>query len=379
MKIVQLCPYDMARPGGVQRHVRDLSAWLAAQGHETRIIAPPAPGQRANRQANLIEAGRSRELALHGTAFELSLAGPSRIRRLRRELRGWGADLVHMHTPWTPMLVWQVWRGLRLPTVTTIHATLPSLDGTSLIDRYIRRAARHFLTHSQACVVPSAAPLPLLRQLLPQVNAQVLPPAIDLSDWRASRVARPAAGGTVSMAFLGRLEARKGVDVLLDAWQRLAPRHPGLHLSIGGDGALRDRVLAAVAADASGRLRYVGRPDDAAARALVAGADLFVAPAPYGESFGIVLAEAMAAGAVPIAAANAGYASVLSGPGADLLVAPGDAAALAAKIEQLATGAVRRNKLRDWGMDHAEQFDVAQAGPKYLRLFQGLSGERNLV
>ena len=110
MKIVQLCPYAMARPGGVQRNVRDLSAWLDQQGHETRIIAPPAPGEAPKRAGRLIKIGRSRAFGTHGTAFELSRASRHELRQTVQELRDWGAELIHMHTPWTPMLVWQFWR-----------------------------------------------------------------------------------------------------------------------------------------------------------------------------------------------------------------------------------------------------------------------------
>ena len=365
MKIVQLCPYAMDRPGGVQRHVRDLSAWCSAEGHETRIVAPPAPGIGPRRADGLIELGRARAFAVHGTGFEISRARRGEVRALACELRDWGANLVHLHTPWTPMLVWQVWRALKLPTVMTIHATLPSTDSPAPVDRYIRRAARYFLTRTAITVTPSGAPLPLIRQLAPDAETVVLPPTVDLSDWRRAGDTRNA-GKDLTLLFLGRLEDRKGVRMLLEAWRKVAGQVPNARLRIAGDGPLRGVVQAAC----SDRLTYVGRPDDTQARALVADADLFIAPAPYGESFGIVLAEAMSAGAVPIAAANPGYASVLTGPGAELLVPPGDSAALAAKIVELGRDTGKRRALADWGRSHAMQFDVAQAGPDYLDQFR---------
>lgn len=372
MKIVQLCPYDMRRPGGVQRHVADLARWLTDQGHETRIIAPPAPGQRTQNYELVTEVGRARHLAMHGTAFELSYARPKTIRALRDELHDWRADVVHMHTPWTPMLVWQAWRALRLPTVSTIHATLPDAGGKGLTNRYIRRTARYFMQHSQAVVTPSEAPLDLLRRLVPDIKATVLPPAVDLSDWRSTARSRNP-DDPIKIVSLGRLEARKGVEILLEAWQHLAPLLPHISLTIGGDGALRDKVERAAKADARHSLRYIGRPDDAEARALVKSADLFIAPAPYGESFGIVLAEAMAAGTVPIAAANPGYASVLTGTGTGLLVPRGDAKALANLIESFAANPQQLKAFQKWGMTHADQFDIKTVGPKYLGLYKSLT------
>ncbi len=365
MKIVQLCPYAMARPGGVQRHVRDLSAWLEANGHPTRIVAPPNPGTAPRRRGNLFEAGRARSLGAHGTAFELSRARLAEATALAAELREWGADLAHMHTPWTPMLVGQIWRRLRLPTVTTIHATLPDAAGTCLVDRYIRWSARRFLKASDAVVVPSQAPLPMLRGLAPGLDAHVLPPAVDLSPWRdAPRVRGPG----LSLTFLGRLEPRKGVDILLDAWPRIARALPQAVLTVAGDGALR----ASVEAQTGPRLRYAGRPDDAGARALLAATDLFLAPAPYGESYGLVLAEAMAAGAVPVAAANPGYGSVLAGGGEDLLVPPANPQALADRVIQLAADRDRLNRLRHWAEGHAMQSDLNHAGPRYEHLFASI-------
>lgn len=365
MKIVQLCPYAMERPGGVQRHVRDLSAWLETRGHQVRVIAPPTAGRAPRRDGLLTEIGRSRAFGAHGTAFELSGGAPWRLRAATQELRDWGAELVHMHTPWTPMLVWQMWRALRLPTVTTIHATLPELQGKGLVDRYIRYAARHFLRHSRAVVVPSEAPLPMLHGLAPGLAAHVLPPAIDLTSWRDTQ--RSEHKG-LSLVFLGRLEARKGVDVLLKAWAHCAPALPDATLTIAGGGEMQRQVMAA----SLPRLLYLSRPDDTEARALLAGADIFVAPASYGESYGLVLAEAMAAGAVPIAAANDGYRSVLGADGADMLVPPGDAQALSAKITEFTGDAARLNIMREWARNRSLETDVSRAGPAYEALYRSV-------
>jgi phosphatidylinositol alpha-mannosyltransferase len=118
------------------------------------------------------------------------------------------------------------------------------------------------------------------------------------------------------------------------------------------------------------RLRYIQTPDFETARKIVATADIFVAPSIYGESFGIVLIEAMAAGAVPIAAANTGYSTVMTGDGAALLVPPGDVDALASKIEEISNDAHQRDTLRNWGKNHAMGFDIQNVGPGFEALFQ---------
>jgi len=366
MKIVQICPYAMARPGGVQRHVRDLTAWLESAGHQTCIIAPPAPGKVPKRSGALIELGHSKSIGAHGTAFEISAAAPWAVASVARELRQWGADLVHLHTPWTPMMAGQIWRKLRLPTVTTIHATLPDEFGAGLVDRYIRRSARYYLTRSQAVVTPSTTPIPQLQAFVPGLDPHILPPAVDLSAWFNTRSDRQHDG--VHLVFLGRLEARKGISVLLEAWPRIAEVLPKARLTIAGDGGLKDQVLAATSA----RLNYIGAPGDAAAQALLGSADLFIAPATHGESYGLVLAEAMATGAIPIAAGNAGYQEVLGPEGSDLIVPPKDAQALAQKVITLAQNRADRDQWQAWAQSRAQHTDICVAGPKYISVYESV-------
>ena len=365
MKIAQLCPYAMDRPGGVQRNVRDLAAWLDQQGHETRIIAPPAPGARPKPAGNLIELGQSRAFGTHGTAFELSRASGGAVRQVVQELKDWGAELVHMHTPWTPMLVWQVWRRLRLPTAATIHATLPSPDAKGVIDRYIRWSARRILAKSDAIIVPSTAPLEMLHRLDPGLQAAVLPPAVNLQGWRDLP---HVTGEGLRLTFIGRLEDRKGVAVLLKAWPEIAAALPKAHLTIAGDGEMRDQVQAMIGA----RLTHLGRLQDAEMQSLLSQTDLFLAPAPYGESYGLVLAEAMASGAVPVAAGNAGYTSVIGDSGAALIVPPGDAEALAQKVIELARDPKEIARWRIWASERSRASDVATVGPQYEALFQSV-------
>lgn len=358
MKIAQLCPYAMERHGGVQRHVRDLAAWLTEAGHRTRIIAPPLPGQRPRRDGHLHEIGWSRGLAVHGTRFEVSVAAPRRLRELATDLRDWGVDLLHLHTPWTPFLVGQVAAALpEIPRVTTVHATLPDPSAKTLVDRYIRWSARRQLCRSVALVVPSQAPVSMLKTLDPACAPIEIAPAIDLS------ALTPGEASGKHLLYLGRLEPRKGVDVLLSAWPRIKAACPNAKLTIAGDGALMPLIQAAE------DVTHFGAPSDTEARRLLAAADIVLAPAPYGESYGLILAEAMAAGAVPLAAANAGFAAVLDGA-PECLVPPGDAPALADRAIQLLRDDPLRARLRAWGQSAALKSDVRSAGPQFLRLYE---------
>ncbi|MEP2533052.1 glycosyltransferase family 4 protein [Shimia sp.] len=364
MKIVHITPYSMGRPGGVQSNIRDLSAWLCAQGHEVRIVAPPGntdiPG--------LMTLGGCRPLTVHGTQFELTRARRPEVKACVEELRDWGAEVVHLHTPWTPMMVWQMWRALQLPSVATFHATLPENSGFDPVAMLLRRSATYFNKRLTSVVVPSqgvrdqwaaqrASPLP-----------RILPPAVDLSLWRKAGLTSQSSD-VLKVVYMGRLEQRKGVSVLLDAWAKAHKAIPEAQLIIAGDGSEEGALRDQAAKSGTGGITFRSSPDNEEARTLVASADLFIAPALHGESFGLVLAEAMAAGTVPVAAANSGYATVLSGAGQDLLVPPGQPEALADKIIELAEHPAKLDRMRTWALSQAQRFDIRTVGPAYEAIY----------
>ncbi|WP_375686987.1 glycosyltransferase family 4 protein [Pseudooceanicola sp. LIPI14-2-Ac024] len=367
MKVVHVSPYPMSRPGGVQSNVRDLCAWLESAGHGARVVSPEPPGTEAGPGA--LHLGRAREVVIHGTGFEFSFASPAALRRAARELRDWGADILHLHTPWTPMMPWQLWRRMGLPTVATFHATLPETDSPGLEDRYIARAARRYHAKLDALIVPSAAPQAQWARLGLDPLPEILPPTIDLSDWRAGDTGGARRPGPFRVAYLGRFEARKGVDVLIEAWNRRPESLRDAELVLAGRGDLPAPLPEGA--------RLVPSPDRAEAIRLIADADVSVAPAGYGESFGLVLIEAMAAGTVPVAAANAGYATVMTGEGAALTFPPGDADALAARLAGLAGDPARLARLTDWARGHAMEFDVSRVGPRYLEVYDRVLSARS--
>lgn len=359
----------MDRPGGVQSHVRDLSGWLRAQGHEVRIIAPSGSIEDQDTYA----VGRCQTMHLHGTAFEISRATGQEVRTCVQDLRSWGAEVVHLHTPWTPMLAWQVWRHMKLPSVGTFHATLPEDTGLDPFKWYIRRAARHFHKHLDALIVPSEAPQAQWRALGVSPLPEIIPPAIDLSRWRNARTEKKE---PFHVVYMGRLEKRKGVNILLSAWESINHRLPDATLTIAGAGDMEAELRNMAGAKSLQRLKFLPPPSDAEAARLVASANIFAAPATEGESFGLVLIEAMAAGALPVAADNAGFSTVLTGQGQDLLVPAGDANALADRIVNLAEKAETREMLGNWAREHAETFDVGTCGPRLLSIYQNICKNR---
>jgi phosphatidylinositol alpha-mannosyltransferase len=211
-------------------------------------------------------------------------------------------------------------------------------------------------------IAVSSAPAAHLRPLAgcPLV---CLPPCVDLRPYLQRP--RPHRDGA-TLLFLGRLEPRKGVLLLIEAFLRLRSAHPGARLVIGGDGDER----AAAERLAAGAVTFAGEIAEADKAGFYAAADVFCAPSPYGESFGLVLAEAMASGLPVVAAANPGYRTVLTGAGAQGLVAPGDAKALAERLSEVLASASLRRDLSAWGRASATQADVNARLEEFLGVYR---------
>lgn len=370
MRLLQVCPYDLTRPGGVQRHVLDLSAALAEAGHPVTIIAPKA-GATAGDGVSLRTLGRSRSWGLHGTRFELTWASPAELREALAHIRTMGFDVAHFHTPWTPLMPWQLLRGLA-DTVPRMVATFHDTPPPTLSGRVLRAAfstmSRRLSARLQAMVGVSESSAAHLR---PGVGCPLilLPPCIDLRPC----LALPAPDlerSAPTVLFVGRLEPRKGVLLLIEAFDRVRQRHPEARLVICGDGEQRAPAEALSLQLRLGEaMRFTGQLDEAAKLRLYGEAMVFCAPSPYGESYGLVIAEAIAAGLPVVAAANPGYRTVLQGAGAEGLVAPNDPVALAEGLQRVLSSPAMRRRLSAWGRAHATRSDVRARLPEFLSLY----------
>lgn len=361
MRIVQVCPYDPDRHGGVQRNMHALAAAFAGRGHQTLIVAPGAPGDPRDGVWRL---GAMRSIRFAGTRFEVTWAPEHELEGTLHLLRAWQPDVVHFHTPWDPLMPWQLFRRLDMPRVATFHDTPPPGLTGAMLRSLFKGLSRYLLARLDGAIAVSAAPMAHLRPGASGVRPVVLPPVTDLSpffDIEKVGTERP------SVLFLGRLEPRKGVQVLLEAANLMAtgavPLPDGLprpRFVVAGDGDQRGAVLAAQQRLGAGWIDFIPSPSHEMQLDLMREATVAVSPALYGESFGIVLAEALASGTPVIGADNAGYRTVLTGTGASLLVPAGDAAALARRLAALLAAPDEREALARWGRAHARQFDVAE-------------------
>ena len=346
MKVVQVCPYDINRFGGVQTHIRALQATLSGLGHETMIVCPGVPsatgGGTTEHSSHVTTLGRGRMIRFAGTQFEVTWASPTQVRETSRDVQEWGADVIHYHTILSPFMPYQFFRTLEIPSVATFHATPPGGLPEALMRTIGRAAVRHVAKRLEVMIGVSDSALAALGRDPVSCPTKIIPPVIDLAPFLALKRPRlPDRGQYLNMLVFGRLEPRKGIDTLLQAWADLegrlttqtVQRMP--RLVIAGEGPLEDDVREAAHKSKSGRLTHLPAQDGEELKGLMSEADLVVAPANYGESFGIVLAESMAAGVPVLAADNDGYRKVLSRDLPDHLFPKQDPAQLADRLLDL--------------------------------------------
>jgi len=353
-----VCPYDFTSAGGVQTHIREFSRTLLEQDHQVRVIAPSPESDL------VLSLGRCRKVRFSGTEFEIAWADKTQYANFKERLKEERFDLIHLHTPWNPVLPVQVMAASSVPMVATFHDTAPeTLLGRVLTKTVMPLAAAALSRYLRAVIAVS----PIQQAHLPR-GTVVIPNGIERESFNPKKV-EPLTqymDGKVTLLYLGRLEERKGVAVLLEAFSLLQSRGVEAKLLIAGDGHLRktleQRGVPGVV--------FLGRVDEETKRRLYRTCDIFCSPALGGESFGIVLVEAMAAGKPAVGAANRGYRTVLTDEGAELLVPPGDARALAFKLGQLIENPARRHRLGQWGYGRAQRYDWKRVASEVVEIYR---------
>jgi phosphatidyl-myo-inositol alpha-mannosyltransferase len=389
MRVLEVCPYDLERPGGVQRHVLDLGEALAEAGHDVVIVAPSDPSKSGQLRPGLrtVCVRGARVFRWHGTAFEMTRASAADLRSLLSMHDEAPFDVVHFHTLWTPWLPWQVFRlfaGQRVRFVATFHDTPPLTWSGQLARGVFRLLSRYFSSRLDAAIAVSEAPAQHL-WLAKRCALHILPPCIDLRALR-NLVTTSRQRSSERILFVGRLEPRKGVLLLIQAFALVRQLHPSAQLAICGDGEQADPAMAlAQSLDLGEAVCLTGYVDQVERNRWLSDADVLCAPSPYGESYGLVLAEAMAAGLPVVAAANLGYRSVLSGEGATGLTEPGDVTSLSEKLVLLLENRPLRERLVSWGREQSQLSDVRYRLKDFVEIFspptdiggKGQKGMRN--
>lgn len=366
MKIGFVIDDHMARPGGVQEYVRGLYRYLTTHGHEATIFS--SGGGYPADHLRLVPVGSA--LPLHGsgssTSIPISFATPAQLRSLLDRER---CDVLHVMAPYSPTLSGRLLVHSRAAHIMTFLVAIePGIYRATLglLARLQQRSLRRF----DARIAISTTAANTGRALYGGAY-ELIPCGVDTAQFRPDVEPFPELrDGCTNLLYLGRLEQRKGVAHLVEAFARLHRQHPRLRLLIGGDGPERQQLEQQVARHGLERVQFRGYVPASDLPRLFASCDLFCAPATYAESFGIVLIEAMAAGLPIVAAANAGYAGLLAAHAGNLLVPPGDDRALAGAIAALADQTHYRRALGAKNRAGAQQYSWNNVGRSIVDVYE---------
>ncbi len=320
------------------------------------------------------ELGRKRTISLGGTKFELSHVPRTALSAVTDEIGAWQPDLVHFHGLWVPMLPWQLFCALRAARVVTFHdTTAPGLTGRILRGLF-RPLGKMIAKRVDAAIAVSEAPMEHLGPAAARQPITIMPPAVDLEDFFAVRK-RPVSDPPMILHW-GRLDQRKNVGTLLDAarliwcgqtdWPTGVARPRFVIAGNGTDADLVGRTAEELGPEA---IRPLPSPDRHALVSLLEQARLCVFPAGFGESFGIVLAEALASGTPVLAGDNTGFRGLLGRDGTGQLFDANDPRSLAEKISALIGDPDGLRAQAAWGKTHARQFDICNHIEEFENLY----------
>jgi phosphatidylinositol alpha-mannosyltransferase len=354
VRIGFVCPYSLTLPGGVQGQVLGLARALRAAGHEVRVLGPcdgPPP------DAGVTPLGNSIPLAANGSVAPIAPDLPCALRTIRA-LRDEAFDLVHLHEPLVPGPCMVTALLKSTPLVGTFHAA-----GVSASYRIASGPLRWLAGQLDvACAVSEDA-----RHLAERYLGGEYEMVFNGIEVERFAKATPWPSDRPTVLFLGRHEERKGLAVLLAALEHL-PKDT--RIWVASDGPQTGELKARTAGDE--RVEWLGRISDVEKARRLRGADVFCAPSLGGESFGVVLLEAMAAGTPLVATEIPGYARVARPDREALLVPPGDADALGRALHRVLTDADCSRRLAEAGSRRAEELSMARLAERYLGIYASL-------
>ena len=353
MRVAVVSPYSWSVPGGVNNVVINLVTHLEEAGHEVSIIAPAsaAAKQAKDLPPNFMRAGRTIPVPSNGSIAHVS-AWPFMIHKMHRLLTKHQFDLVHVHEPGTPAVGSAAVLAAKMPVVATFHSAGRAKD-------YYQRWAP-LATRILACISVRIAVSEAARDCVSAHfpgDYRIIPNGIDIQPYARARTAKKTKG---RILYIGRPEPRKGLTVLIDSFASLRERLPGVSLALVGTSEEQLRALYHKKTDdSSERFKGVvalGNLGEAEKIEQMGMAEVMCAPSLGGESFGIVLTEAMAAGLPVVASDIDGYRAVLADGANGVLVPPGDAGALETALFKTLSNEELRRQLSEDGIKRAERY-----------------------
>jgi phosphatidyl-myo-inositol alpha-mannosyltransferase len=372
MRVALVSPYSWTYPGGVTRHIEALATELDREGHEVRVLAPYDPDTRRTRLGHrgarpqvrdvpewLVPLGGTMGWPSNGAVSNLA-GTPRAVTTLRRELRAGQFDVVHIHEPVAPTIAWDALTSAEAPTVGTFHAYSEAKLPHAIA---IAMGARRKVNHLSLRIAVSEAAAWTARRFYGG-RYRVVPNGVALPAEGVPAPRHRAPGEPLRIVFVGQAVERKGLPVLLRAFEALRAQVPAELIVVGSTAD----ELAPLLVEADG-ITALGRVDDATKVEALRNADLLCAPSLGGESFGMVLTEAFAAGTPVVASDIAGYRAVVTDGRDGVLVPRGDATRLAETLRDLAFDPARVERLGEAARQSAERYTWPRIAGQVLEAY----------
>lgn len=367
MKVGIVCPYNYFRPGGVQECIRELAVGLETRGHEVRVITSRPKIVPENIDENVIMIGSSTELNTpFATKADVGMeVSNTRIDELFETEK---FDILHVHEPGVPFLGAQLLRHSPTTNVVTMHASLPDNMISKSFQKMMTPYAKIIAPRAHAATTVSPVSLATTLSYIPDAEIEIIPNGINIANYKP-KSRRSTSGDKKTIVYIGRLEKRKGVSFLLDAYAKLRETKNDVSLIIAGDGKLRTGLEARVAKLQIPDVSFVGFVSEEEKVRLLQTADVYCSPALYGESFGIVLLEALSAECVVVCGDNPGYRSVMVDQGKQSLVDPKDTDVFAERLQTMLYDKDARAQWLKWAKKYILQFDYPHVIDQYLEVY----------
>ena len=348
MKVGIVCPYDWSVPGGVKSHIIGLTAALRDEGLEVEIMAPAS-----KTEDGMFAVGGSIPIPANGSIARICFSNSAR-RKLRTRLDRGDIDVLHLHEPAIPSVSMLALGASALPSVATFHASAPSSLGYAVARPFLSR----LLQKLDSRVVVSDAARSLIGRYFPG-EYQLVPNGIEYSRFAGARPLDVLAPLKPFVLFLGRSEPRKGYPVLLEA-MKIVRASLDVRLVVAGP-SVPERLPPWA--------HYIGEVSEEEKPGAYAAADVYCSPSTAGESFGIVLMEAMSSGAPVVASDIDAYRDAAGG--AAVLARAGSSADLAEKLIAVLKDEGVAAELKERGRRRAKEFDWASLAGKIIELYEG--------
>jgi phosphatidylinositol alpha-mannosyltransferase len=367
MKIGLVLPYNITKGGGVKEHVLAQGAELIKRGHEVVIVTPQPREPYTDEGRRVIFLGTATDLKAMNTVAQVSASVLTD--EIDAVLEREQFDILHFHEPWVPVLSRQILSRSNTINVATFHAKLPETIMGRTMATVITPYTKPLLRHIDAFTAVSEPASEYLLSLA-DVPVTIIPNGIDLKHFRDIEGVKRDPKAPKTVLYVGRLETRKGVKYLLQAFALLQQREPDVRLLIAGDGPDREKLEQEAEELGLRHVEFLGYIDEVTKKRLLHTSDLFCSPAISGESFGIVLLEAMACGLVTVAGDNPGYESVMQGLGKLSVINPHDSALFAHRLQLMLLDEDLRAIWKKWAKDYVRQFDYPKVVDQYERVYR---------